>query len=219
MISVSQITSTRNTTVTFTRTQCVIKTRSLNSTEQIQFHLPKDGTLFSLRVGVEPLISTGTAETLQQFDLDVLKWHYRLGHINIRFLNLMTSNNMVTGLPNLKSTLSLCKGCLNGKQTKQTYPTDGATRAIVPLALIHMDLCGPMHTSSLGGASYFVLFIDYFTRFTTIYFLSKKSKALSFFQDYKRLVENQFSDDKILILRYDNGGEFTSKAFFNLCLT
>lgn len=31
-------------------------------------------------------------------------------------------------------------------------------------------------------------------------------------------MEKQFNDHKILILRFDNGGEYTSKAFSQFCL-
>lgn len=110
LISISQITSTGNTTLTFTRTQCVITTSPPNSKAETKFHLPKDGTLFTLGIGIEPSISANTAETSKQPALDTLKWHYRLGHINIRSLNIMKTYDMVIGLPTLKSTLSLCEG-------------------------------------------------------------------------------------------------------------
>jgi hypothetical protein len=40
--------------------------------------------------------------------------------------------------------------------------------------------------------------------------------SLPFFQDYKTFVENQI-DKKIKMLRYNNGGEFTSRAFNAFC--
>ena len=43
------------------------------------------------------------------------------------------------------------------------------------LELVHTDICRPMQTRSLGGAYYFLLFTDDCTRFSWIYFLSKKS--------------------------------------------
>jgi len=74
-----------------------------------------------------------------------------------------------------------------------------------------------MSTPSLSGALYFLLFIDDFSRFTSTYFLSKKSTILSHFQDYKSRVEKQFDNQKILILSSDNGGEFTSHTFNRFC--
>jgi len=40
---------------------------------------------------------------------------------------------------------------------------------------------------------------------------------LSHFQTYKTLVETQHDNHKILILRSDNGGEFTSNNFTKFC--
>jgi hypothetical protein len=92
---------------------------------------------------------------------------------------------MINGLPTLKNTLSLCEGCVFGKQTQSSYPTSPSTRAIAPLALIHTDLCGPMDTPSLGGALHFLSFIDDYSQFPHVYFLIKKFFTLSYFQTYK----------------------------------
>ena len=120
----------------------------------------------------------------------------------------MKNTDMVAGLPLIKSSLFLCDGCLLGKHQKSPYPTDPVTHATEVLALIHIDLCGPMNTSSLGGAYYFLLFIDNFSYYTHFYFLIKKSEVLEHFIVYKTLVENQ-TNKKILFLCSDNGGEFT----------
>jgi hypothetical protein len=74
-----------------------------------------------------------------------------------------------------------------------------------------------MKTPSFGGAVYFLLFIDDYTRYTYVYFLKKKSVVLSYFLQYKALVENQTSR-KILFLRSDNGGEYTSNNFNQFCV-
>jgi hypothetical protein len=129
----------------------------------------------------------------------------------------MQTQAMVSGLPPLKSTLSMCEGCIFGKHHKLPYPTDLVTRATEVLALIHTDLCGPMQTQSFGGAFYFLIFIDDYSRYTYVYFLNKKSTAFLHFTQYKALVENHTSK-KILILHSDNGGEFTSNNFNKFCL-
>jgi hypothetical protein len=154
LLSVSQITTTGNTIITFTQTQCLIKTKSPDSTKQMIFRIPKEGNLFSFGVGILPSESNYISTTLSKSASETLKWHYRLGHLNVRSINLMQKHNTVNGLPTLKSTLSLCEGCVFGKQTQSSYPTSPSTRALAPLALIHTDLCGPMSTPSLGGAFY-----------------------------------------------------------------
>jgi hypothetical protein len=75
---------------------------------------------------------------------------------------------------------------------------------------VHTDLVGPSKTKGLKGERYFVLLVDDYTRMTTVFFLKNKSKAFENFKIYKEMVENDM-DSRIKCLRYDNGGEFTSK--------
>jgi hypothetical protein len=87
LLSVAQITSIGNTIVTFTRDQCVIKTTSPTSHQTMLFRVPKDGNLFSLGIGIDPSAQSNVATS--KSDLDTLKWHYRLGHLNLRYLGTM----------------------------------------------------------------------------------------------------------------------------------
>jgi hypothetical protein len=87
LLSVAQITSTGNTIVTFTHDQCVIKTTSPTSHQTMLFRVPKDGNLFSLGIGID--LSAQNNVATSKSDLDTLKWHYRLGHLNLRYLGTM----------------------------------------------------------------------------------------------------------------------------------
>jgi transposase InsO family protein len=60
-----------------------------------------------------------------------------------------------------------------------------------------------------------MLLVDDYTRMTMVLFLRNKSEAFENFKVYKEMVENEM-DSKIKFLRYDNGGEFTSK-FMDYC--
>lgn len=104
------------------------------------------------------------------------------------------------------------------KNQKSPYSTNASIHITLPLALIHTNLCAPISIPSLGGALYFLLFIDDFPRFTYIYFLDKKSIVFSHFKAFKILVESQLGDYRIFILHFDNGGEFASNAFNWFCL-
>jgi transposase InsO family protein len=79
-----------------------------------------------------------------------------------------------------------------------------------------MDLCGPMKNTTLGGARYFMLIIDDFSRKVWVYFLTEKSQAFSKFEEWVFLVENETSM-KVRKIRFDNGGEFISQVFHNFC--
>ncbi|XP_072147998.1 uncharacterized protein [Setaria viridis] len=90
----------------------------------------------------------------------------------------------------------------------QVYSASG--QASAPLALIHSDVWGPAPTS-VGRFTYYVSFIDDFSRYTWIYLLKNKSDVFDVFLDFQRLVERQF-DKKILSMQTDWGGEPDSLA-------
>jgi len=54
-----------------------------------------------------------------------------------------------------------------------------------PLELIYSDLWGPSHISSSNGFSYYISFVDAYSKFTWIYFLKNKSETFSIFQQFK----------------------------------
>jgi transposase InsO family protein len=81
---------------------------------------------------------------------------------------------------------------------------------------VHTDVCGPMHTRSLGGAYYFLLFIDDFTRYTWVYFLRRKSDVFEYFKEFRNMVEKQ-TGKTIKILHSDQGGEYRLGNFIKYC--
>ena len=74
-----------------------------------------------------------------------------------------------------------------------------------------MDLAGPVQPSSLGGASYFLGILDVLTRHSWVFTIRKKYDAAAKIMEWKSIAEGQ-SKTKLLKLRLDNGGEFTSTA-------
>jgi transposase InsO family protein len=73
-----------------------------------------------------------------------------------------------------------------------------------------------MQTKSLGKSSYFITFIDDYSRKCWVYFLNTKDESFDTFKRFKALVENE-RGCKIKCLRTDRGGEFCSKDFQNYC--
>ncbi len=140
-------------------------------------------------------------------------WHQRLGHMSERGLKILADRKL---LPNLKSgKLDFCKHCLFGKQSKQRFKIGKHTSKGI-LDYIHSDVWGPAPTTSYGGSSYFVSFIDDFSRKVWVYMLKRKSDVFSVFKQFRALVENN-TGRTIKCLRTDNGGEFTSKEFDSYC--
>jgi len=143
-------------------------------------------------------------------------WHLRYGHLNFQSSKFPTSHALVSGLPKVEEHKEVCEGCAKGKHARERFPKGSAWRAHHPLQLVHSDICGPMQTKSLGKSSYFITFIDDYSRNCWVYFLKAKSEALDTFKKFKALVENE-RGCKIKCLRTDRGGEFCSKSFQSYC--
>ena len=65
-----------------------------------------------------------------------------------------------------------------------THKTEGI------LDYVHIDVWGPVQTTSLGGSVYFVSFIDDYSRKVWVYFMRHKSETFSKFKLWKAEVEN-----------------------------
>ena len=93
-------------------------------------------------------------------------WHCRMGHLNVKSLKKLPSLVSGLDLSHVKAAPSslTCEGCLEGKQQRHSFPQGGATRATKLLELVHTDVCGPMKTMSMGGARFFLTFIDDYSR-------------------------------------------------------
>ena len=71
------------------------------------------------------------------------------------------------------SDMSICEHCLYGKQTLSPHK-GSISRKSEPLQLVQSDVCGPMPVLSMGGAMYFVTFIDDFSQKVWAYPLKRK---------------------------------------------
>ena len=98
---------------------------------------------------------------------------------------------------------------------KKTFPSS-EIKAKGILEIVLLDVCRATSSSSLSRYVYYVFFIDDFSHKTWIYFLKGKYEVFSKFKEFKALVENH-TERKIKTMRSDNGGEFTSEEFKELC--
>jgi hypothetical protein len=109
----------------------------------------------------------------------------------------------------------LCETCIHTKQQQKVIRTK-ASRTTIPFELVHSDLCGPMK-HSIGGAQYYIIYLDDCTRYTEVYFLvTKTAEEISAkFRHYQAWVENQ--GFRIKRFRSDNGsGEYSNSVFLEL---
>jgi len=72
----------------------------------------------------------------------------------------------IKGMPSIELQEKVCEGCTLGKLYRNSFPVGRSGRASHLLELVHLDLCGPMHTTSIGSDRYFLTFIDDYSRKT-----------------------------------------------------
>ena len=93
-------------------------------------------------------------------------------------------------MSNFKSAkLEKCEHCLDGKKNRVFFKSYPFLRKKELLELVHSDLCGSMKTKTLGGALYFVIFIDDCSRKFWVYVLRTKDQVLGFFKQFQVSVE------------------------------
>jgi transposase InsO family protein len=85
-------------------------------------------------------------------------------------------------------------------------------RHLVPLELIHSDICEMDGVLTEGGQRYFMTMIDDASRYCYVYLLKTKDRALNCFKTYKVEVENQL-EKKVKDFRSDRGSEYFSNEF------
>ena len=120
-------------------------------------------------------------------------------------LSILAKKNVLNGVSDAK--LRKCSHCLAGKQRRVSFMSSEPKRKSKVLDLVHSDVCGPMKTQSLGGAYYFVTFIDDCSRKTWAYTLKTKDKVLDTFKTFQASVERE-TGKKLKCIRTDNRGEY-----------
>jgi hypothetical protein len=112
-------------------------------------------------------------------------WHIRYAHINYQALPFL--KRMVEGIPELQYTHEgIYKGCALGKNITKPFPRSN-NRFKEILDLIHSDVCGSIPVKSLGGSSYYVIFIDDYSRKTWLYLLKTTTKYSTSFKSSKQI--------------------------------
>ena len=98
-------------------------------------------------------------------------WHNRVGHPS-KILNHLISKNLPI-LSNQHKSSVFCDSCLCSKSHKQ--PFGGSSLKIrKDLDLVYFDVWGPSPVKSMDGFSYYVLFVDHYTKYCWLYPMAKK---------------------------------------------
>ncbi|CAI7806786.1 unnamed protein product [Closterium sp. NIES-54] len=110
-----------------------------------------------------------------------LLWHHRLGHPSLPRLRGMHSRLLVSGLPRSLPPLPPshappCLPCVKGRQRADPH-SSWFPPMTAPVQTLHMDVWGPARVSGQGRERYFMLVVDDYTRYTTIFPLRNKGEV------------------------------------------
>ncbi|GJT51298.1 retrovirus-related pol polyprotein from transposon TNT 1-94 [Tanacetum coccineum] len=140
-------------------------------------------------------------------------WHHHLSQLNFDTINLLSKNNIVTGLPKLKFVKDhLCSSCELEKAKRKSFHTKTTPSSKIWLQLLHMDLCGPMRVESINGKKYVLVTVDDYSRYTWTHFLRSKDETPTVLIDFLTLVQRGLHA-QVRIVRTDKGTEFLNKTF------
>ncbi|CAI7834885.1 unnamed protein product [Closterium sp. NIES-53] len=155
-----------------------------------------------------------------------LLWHHRLGHPSLPSLCGMHSRLLVFGLPRslhplLPSPAPPCLPCVEGRQRAAPHSSSFPPMT-APLQTLHMDVWGPARTTGQGRERYFLLVVDDYTRYTTLFPLRSKGEVSDVLIPWIRTVRLQLrerfgQDLPVLRLHSNRGGEFSSDLLRDFC--
>ncbi|CAI7845655.1 unnamed protein product [Closterium sp. NIES-54] len=155
-----------------------------------------------------------------------LLWHHRLGHPSLPRLRNMHSRLLVSGLPRSlpslpRSPAPPCLPCVEGRQRTAPHSSE-FPQATAPLQTLHMDVWGPAPVGGTDQECYFLLVVDDYTRYTTVFPLRCKADVSGVLipwirATHRQLCERFCQDFPVLRLRSDRGGEFSSDLLVEFC--
>ncbi|CAI7845564.1 unnamed protein product, partial [Closterium sp. NIES-53] len=157
---------------------------------------------------------------------DTLLWHHRLGHPSLPRLRSMHSRVLVFGLPRSLPSLPPspappCIPCVEGRQ-RATPHSSSFPQTEAPLQTLHLDVWGLARVRGQGHERYFLLVVDDYTRYTTVFPLQRKADVPDVLIPWIRatclqLRERFQPDFPVLRLHSDRGGEFSSDLLEAFC--
>ncbi|CAI7921910.1 unnamed protein product, partial [Closterium sp. NIES-54] len=187
------------------------------------------------------LPGTAPAEAFHTFTLDsgqvaascscrllshqTLLWLHRLGHPSLPRLRGSHSRLLVSSLPRSlpplpPSPAPPCLPFVEGRLRATPHSLFPPTTA--PLQTLHMYLWGPTRVSGQSRERYFLLVVDDYTRYTTVFPLRSKGQVVDVLIPWIRTVHLQLrerfgQDLPIMHLHSDRGGEFSSNLLRDFC--
>lgn len=187
--------------------KCVIKKKESKKEGEIVAMGVRETGLYKMLIRKEHETTAFTATK----SVSIRMWHENFAHQNVahvkHFLRLRN-------IPYIDEKFQ-CEACIFGKHHRAVFK-ERTEKSKECGEITHVDVCGPMHIKSLGGARYFLLLKDDYSHYRTVYFLKQKSEVVERMKEFVTQVHVQ-TNYTIKVIRSDNGGEIDNKAIRAFC--
>ena len=152
----------------------------------------------------------------------LMRAHYNHGHLAVGGLRELWKQGHLPELcaDDFSRGMPKCAACIMGKMTRRSKKKlkGGLSQRTTTQKgeLIHCDSSGKMAVPTAGGAHFFILFIDDYTRRAAAYLMKRKSEALAKLKQY---IEEHLNPEGLRMgtLRTDGADEFLSADFKSYC--
>ncbi|CAI7836171.1 unnamed protein product, partial [Closterium sp. NIES-54] len=141
-----------------------------------------------------------------------LMWHHCLGHPSLPRLLLSGLPRSLPPIP--PSPTPPCLPCFEGRQ-RATPHSSSFPPTTAPLQTLCMDVWGPAPVSQQDRERYFLLVVDDYTRYTTVFPLRRKGEVpdvlIPWIHAVRLQLRERFREDLLVLhLHSERGGEFSS---------
>jgi hypothetical protein len=120
-------------------------------------------------------------------------WHRRLAHVGMKNLHKLLKGKDILGLTNVHFEKDMiCSVCQAGKQVGVHHPYKNIMKTKRSLELLHMDLFSLIAYRSIGGSKYCLVIVDYYSRFTWMFFLQEKTQTQKILKKFLTHTQNEF---------------------------
>ncbi|GJX99543.1 putative ribonuclease H-like domain-containing protein [Tanacetum coccineum] len=188
--SVSQMCDKKN-SVLFNDTECIVLSLNFKLTDesQVLLKVPRKNNMYS--VDLKNIVPKGglTCLFVKATSNESELYHRRLGHINFKTMNKLVKGNLVRGLPSKLENNQTCVACQKGKQHRASYKSK---------------------------TMYCLVVTDDYSRFSWVFFLATKDETSGILKSFITGVENLI-DQRVKVIRCDNGTEFKNKEMNQFC--
>ena len=125
-----------------------------------------------------PRATAATAKSISESRL----WHRRFAHLHPTALR-----SLIGGFTRDDA---MCDVCIQAKHKQKLIRTK-VKQTTIPFELVHSDVCGPFATPTGGNNRYFILFINDYTRWTSVWLLPNKKAetCTAAYQTFQKKVE------------------------------